>query len=71
MAPKRQGKTIKCDNCGKEIYRPQSMIKPHNFCSPQCRSQWSSGANNPNSKPKVKLICEVCSQPFEELNVKK
>jgi 5-methylcytosine-specific restriction endonuclease McrA len=64
MAPKRQGKIIKCDNCGKEIYRPQSMIKPTNYCSRGCRAAHWHGENNPNGKPKIAKRCEVCGIEF-------
>lgn len=65
MAPKRQGEIVKCDNCGKDIYRPQSLIKPTNFCCRHCRSEWQRGINNPNGKPKVAIPCQKCGKLFE------
>lgn len=32
-----------CDNCGKEFYKPQSLIHYMNFCSRKCQSEWRSG----------------------------
>lgn len=64
MAPKRQGKTINCDHCGKEIYRPLAQIKALNFCSVECRSRGQRGISNPNGKPKTLKRCEICGVEF-------
>mgnify|MGYP000905401927 FL=1 len=67
MAPKRQGKLIKCDNCGKEIYRPLSSIKAANYCSVQCRSAKQRGIDNPNGKQRALIACQRCGKLFEVL----
>jgi endogenous inhibitor of DNA gyrase (YacG/DUF329 family) len=36
----QNGRETACDWCGKAVYKPQSKINAHNFCSAACRNQW-------------------------------
>ncbi len=38
---------LKCDWCGKLIYRYPSQIKEHNFCSRACLGHFSNKTDNP------------------------
>lgn len=47
---------LTCENCGKEFYRKNGLIKGRIFCSNQCRA---NAINN-----KVKITCKVCGKVF-------
>ena len=56
---RKNGKVIKCEWCGKEIYKPKSSIKKHkhHFCSLECANKWQR-------RNKIKFICKVCGKTF-------
>jgi len=58
---------LKCDNCGKTIYRSPSLVNRHNFCSKGCYSVWLSknvrGKRHPGWN-RVELRCEACGKVF-------
>ena len=37
---------LKCDYCGKEIYKDSARITKHNFCSRKCLADFSSKSKN-------------------------
>ena len=37
---------LKCDYCGKEIYKDSTRITKHNFCSRKCLADFSSKSKN-------------------------
>ena len=45
----KKGKYIKCDNCGKQIYRPSCYLKAYklHFCSTKCRQNHFVGNKSP------------------------
>lgn len=45
-------KKIKCDNCGKTVYKSKQVIKEfeHHFCSSECRNNFLRGKNHPDWK---------------------
>lgn len=40
-------KLVKCDWCGKEIFKYPSHVKKHNFCCRKCLSDFSNKSKNP------------------------
>ena len=60
---------IKCDWCGKELYRYPSSIKRHNFCSRACLAGYSSKEKNPNGYSDLKDYANM-SEHMSELNRK-
>jgi len=59
--PQREtGKIVKCEWCGKEVYKPKSLLlkAKHHFCSREC-------ANNYQAKNKLTFICKVCGKEFK------
>jgi len=62
-----------CDECGEkfERYLSPSMLQRNKgrFCSSECahknRGRNNQGKNNPNYKPKIKLVCQECGNQFE------
>lgn len=60
-------KNLKCIYCN-SIFRAKNGDYSQKFCSRICYSKWCSkfrnGRNNPNWKPKMKLICEVCHNEY-------
>ena len=55
---RKTGKIMKCEWCGKEIYKPKSSIRRHNFCSKNCANKWQS-------RNKKIFICKVCGKTFK------
>ena len=54
----KTGKTVVCENCGKEVYKPPSQLGYDNhFCSREC-------ANKYQGKNKVRYICKMCGDKF-------
>ena len=49
-------KLLVCENCGKEFYRKNGLIKAHVFCSNSCRAKKYSN--------QVKIVCKVCGKVF-------
>lgn len=58
---------IKCDLCGKEIYRYQSQVKTHNFCSRKCLADFSNKEKNPEMYMQLKDFANI-SRHMTELN---
>jgi len=45
-----------CENCGKEFYRKNGLVKDHTFCSNRCRAdKWNK---------KIEITCKVCGKIF-------
>ena len=57
---------IKCDWCGKELYRYACNIKEHNFCSRECLAKYGSKKYNPEGY-KIRNF-EKNSKRFTEMN---
>jgi len=47
---------VKCENCGKELYRKISGLRPHVFCSNKCRAEKNSN--------RIRIVCKVCGTVF-------
>lgn len=56
----KNGETITCDNCGKDIYKSKGDLKRSKnlFCSTKC-------ANEFQKCEKINLYCKVCCSQFE------
>ena len=63
----KNGKTIKCEFCGKLIYRPLARLNKykHHFCSAFCATRRCKNGQN--------VICEFCGKTFyrTKFNIKK
>ncbi|NLD48299.1 MAG: DUF559 domain-containing protein [Clostridiaceae bacterium] len=59
LRPQRKtGKIIKCEWCGKEIYKQKSYLNhKHYFCSIDCANKWQA-------RNKKTFICKVCGKKF-------
>lgn len=54
----KKGEIVKCEWCGKEIYKPKSLLNhKHHFCSLECANKWQ-GRN------KIEFTCKVCGKKF-------
>jgi len=53
----KSGKTVICENCGKEIYKtPQALVQKHHYCSRKCfSSHYRKGQF---------VICAICGKQF-------
>jgi len=60
---------MKCNWCGKEIYKYPSQIKKHNFCSRKCLSDFSNKSINPTGYYELKDYTKM-SAHLSELNRK-
>lgn len=58
----KTGKEIKCENCGKIIYKILSQITNHNFCSHSCAASFNNKGKIKN--PKKERICKKCKKKF-------
>ena len=58
---------VKCDFCGKEMYRCPSHIHRHNFCSRQCLADYSSKSRNPKGYDTLKDYTNI-SATFTRIN---
>jgi G:T-mismatch repair DNA endonuclease (very short patch repair protein) len=61
---------IKCNYCGKEIWRKPYLIKhfKHLFCSRECKAKWESenlNGKNSHRYKKVEVKCKWCGAKFE------
>lgn len=58
---RKNGKIIKCDNCGEEIYKTLGAIKRSKnlFCGIECANQFQKCE-------KIKFVCELCGNEFEK-----
>jgi very-short-patch-repair endonuclease len=55
---RKTGKIVKCEWCGKEVYKPKSLLNyKHHFCSCEC-------ANKYQARNKLTFICKVCGKQF-------
>lgn len=59
-----RGKYVECKNCGKLIYKMESLLRENNFCSKECVSEYNH-KNNSTTKE-----CEMCGKVFEIKNSK-
>lgn len=56
---RRIGRYIKCELCGKEVYKAKVFLKPkHHFCSIGC-------ANKFQGRNKLIFVCKICSKEFK------
>lgn len=53
-----KGVHLLCENCGKKIYKMQSKIYKHNFCSNKCSQEYNHNLN------KQEKECEYCHQLY-------
>ena len=53
-----KGKFVRCDNCGKIVYRTSSKLSQydHTFCSNQCNADYNNKS--------VEKICEYCGKHY-------
>ena len=58
---------LKCDWCGKPIFKYQSQIKKHNFCSRKCLNSFSAKDLNPEGYADLKNYSSM-SDHMSELN---
>lgn len=69
----KNGKIVKCANCGKEIYKAKVFLKEENFCSKKCTGIHSRVNKiikcavcgkefNRKRQPKQKCCCRSCGQ---------
>lgn len=59
----QNGKSVKCDHCGNEFYKPKGQLKwDRNFCSKECRvaAGWREG----EPSKKAEFVCKVCNKAF-------
>jgi very-short-patch-repair endonuclease len=56
---RKNGKIIKCDQCGKEVYKQNIFLQKyaHWFCSLDC-------ANKHQGKDRIKFVCIICKKDF-------
>ena len=59
---------IKCDMCGKEIYKYPCNLTKHNFCSRQCLADFSCKAKNPEHYSDLKDFTNV-GKYLSEMNI--
>lgn len=59
---------IKCDFCGKLIYRYPSQVKAHNFCSRACGGKYASKEHNPEGYAKYRDF-SINSGRMHEMNI--
>ncbi|MFA6350615.1 MAG: DUF559 domain-containing protein, partial [Candidatus Omnitrophota bacterium] len=55
---------IKCDFCGKDIYKPPSAIMKHNYCSRECSSLSSIKAEKVDNDFSFIRKCPICNKEF-------
>jgi very-short-patch-repair endonuclease/endogenous inhibitor of DNA gyrase (YacG/DUF329 family) len=57
---RRSGAFIKCVNCGKEVYKPRSLLREGTpqFCSAEC-------ANAYQGRNKLTFTCKTCGKEFK------
>lgn len=54
----KSGSLILCETCNKEIYKPISLIRKHNFCSANCHNIYQS-------RNKLTFVCKMCNKEFK------
>jgi len=55
---RKTGKIVKCEWCGKEIYKQKIHLKyKHHFCSTEC-------ANKYQARNKIEFVCKICGKKF-------
>ena len=62
---------IKCDYCGRVLYRVPSKVKKHNFCSRKCMADFSSREKNPEGYKTLKDFTNIskhCTEMNHDLN---
>lgn len=57
---RKTGKLLKCDYCGKEVYKQTFALKKSKnfFCDQTCANKFQKGEM-------VQMTCKVCAKPFE------
>jgi len=57
---RRTGRIVKCENCGKEVYKCKIHLKNHDYhcCSIECWNEFQS-------RNKISFICKMCGKKFE------
>lgn len=58
---------LKCDFCGKRMYKYPSQIHRHNFCSRKCLADFSSREKNPEAYNDLKDYGNI-SEHMKQLN---
>lgn len=58
---------LRCDYCGKTIFRYPSQIKKHNFCSRECLAKYSNSTTNPKGYKDLKNYFNI-SRHMSKLN---
>lgn len=58
---------LKCDYCGKTIYKYSTRVRKHSFCSRQCLSDFSNKSKNPDGYASLKDYTNI-SKHMSELN---
>lgn len=58
---KKNGKFLKCKNCGKEFYRPLAKVKKskNHYCSHECHSK--------DRSTKVVVTCDACGKKLKRV----
>lgn len=59
-----------CNTCGRELHKPPSLVRAHNFCNSECYHLWRRTLRGPLSAtwkggPKS-FACEQCGSPFQD-----
>lgn len=51
--------TVKCDCCGKDITKPPSLVKEHNFCNRECMANYMKTGKT--------VKCYICGKDFYKI----